>query len=138
MPRVQRLPARSLRHGLSSEILDDRVISETLDAAFRVHEALGVAHERSTYRAALAVELSSRNLSTHKDATFSVFYKKKVVGTFSADLLVEDRLLVQVVADRSLTDEHKTDTLRGLAAGGVEVGLVFNFGLAELFFSRIL
>ena len=52
--------------------------------------------------------------------------------------LVDDRVLVQVVADRTLTPAHKTETLRGLAAGGVEVGLVFNFGLPELFFSRML
>lgn len=138
MTDIRRLPRGSLRHGLSSEILSDRAIAETLDAAMKVHEALGVAHDASTYRGALRVELASRELKTHQDATFSVLYKQRVVGTFTADILVEDRLLVRVVADRSLTPEHKSETLRGLAAGGVDVGLVFNFGLPELFFSRIL
>lgn len=132
------LPARALRHGLSAEMLEDRVCAETIDAAFQVHEALGVAHDATTYLGALAVELSHRGLKTHRQATFSVLYRQRVVGTFAADLLIEDRVLVQVVADRSLTPEHKTETLRGLAAGGVHLGLVFNFGLPELFFARIL
>ena len=135
---VRSLPARALRHGLSAEILEDRACAETIDAAMQVHEALGVSHAPDTYKSALAVELRHRNLRCHRHATFSVLYRESVVGTFAADLLVEDRVLVQVAADPSLTPEHKTDTVRGLAAGGVKVGLVFNFGLPELFFARIL
>lgn len=138
MTELRPLPRLSLKHGLSAEVLSDRACAETLDAAMQVHQALGVSHDAATYKGALAVELGERALRLHRDATFSVLYKRKVVGTFTADLLVDDRVLVQVVADRTLTPEHKTETLRGLAAGGVEVGLVFNFGLPELFFSRIL
>ncbi len=138
-PRPSRaLPARALRHGLSAEMLEDRACADVIDAAFAVHEALGVAHEAATYLNALAHELVSRGLTAHREATFSVVYKGRVVGSFAADLLVAERVLVQVVADRALSAEHKTDTLRGLAAGGVKVGLVFNFGMAELFFARIL
>jgi GxxExxY protein len=120
------------------EVLEDRACSETLDAAYAVHEALGAAHEASTYLNALAAELHGRGFVAHRRATFSVLYKGQVVGSFAADLLVEERLLVQVSADRALLPEHKSDTLRGLAAGGVKVGLAFNFGAAELFFARIL
>ena len=137
LPRAE-LPRGALRHGLSTEVLEDRACAETLDAAYAVHEALGCAHKSATYLNALAAELVARGLVAHRGATFSVVYRKKVVGSFAADLLVEDRVLVQVVCDRSLTPEHKTDTLRGLQAGGVKVGLVFNFGAPELFFARIL
>ena len=50
---------------------------------------------------------------------------------------VEERVLVVVKADPQLTSEHRTEMVRGLAAGGVRVGLVFNFSVAELFFARI-
>lgn len=136
--KVRPIPARALRHGLSLEVLEDRVCSEVIDAAYAVYEALGAMHAPDTYRRALAAELAGRELSTHRDATFSVVYKGRVVGDFDADLLVDERVLVQVVADPALTPEAKTDTVRGLAAGGVKVGLVFNFGAGELFFARIL
>ena len=49
----------------------------------------------------------------------------------------EDRVLVIVRADAALTNDHRTETVRGVVAGGVRVGLVFNFGVSELFFARI-
>jgi GxxExxY protein len=137
---VSKLPARAQRHGLSNEILSDRDCANIIDAAFAVHSALGVGHDPTTYRNALSVELRTRGQSCHKDATFSVVYKKEVVGTFAADLLVDHRVLVQVVADPTGLGfaDSKTDTLRGIAAGDVNVGLAFNFGRPDLFFARIL
>lgn len=136
--RKTALPPRALRHGVSAEILEDRACADVLDAAFAVHEALGVSHEAATYLNALTHELVLRGRTAHRGATFSVVYKGRVVGSFAADLLVDERVLVQVSAERALSSEQKTDTLRGLAAGGVKVGLVFNFGAPELFFARIL
>lgn len=136
--KLRPLPARAARHGLSASILEDRTCADVIHAAFAVHEALGVAHAPATYLNALTHELVSRGRTAHREATFSVLFKGRVVGSFAADLLVDERVLVQVVSDRSLSGEHKTDTVRGLAAGGVKVGLVFNFGAAELFFARIL
>src|SRR5687768_5221650 len=133
----ERLPARALRHGLSREVLEDRACAETIDAAYAVHAALGSWHGAPTYRNALALEVGGRSLRVHKDATLSVLYKRAVVGSFPADLLVEERVLVVVRADARLTDEHRTETVRGLATGGVRIGLVFNFGVPELFFARI-
>lgn len=140
MPPSERrlVKSRALVHGVSPEVLEDRATSETIDAAFYVHEALGVAHDAATYRAALVVELVHRGHRVNRDATFSVLFRERIVGTFRADLLVDDRLLVQIRADLALTDAHRTETIRGLAAGGVKLGLVFNFGLPELFFARIL
>jgi GxxExxY protein len=137
---VSKVPARAQRHGVSNEILADRTCSDIIDAAFAVHSALGVKHHPDTYRNALAVELRTRGHQCHKEATFSVVYKKEVVGSFSADLLVDHRVLVQVSADPTGFGfaDSKTDTVRGIAAGDVNVGLAFNFGQADLFFARIL
>lgn len=131
------LPARALRLGLSRDVLDDRSCSEAIHAAIAVHGALGAWHEASTYRNALALELTSRGLAVHRDATLSVIYRQKVVGSFPADLLVDERVLVMVRADRTLGDEQRLELVRGLATGDVRVGLVFNFGLPELFFARV-
>ena len=103
-------------------MLEDRVCSEIIDAAYGVREALGALHAPDTYKRALSAELGSRGLTTHKDATFSVLYKGRVVGAFEADLLVEEHVLVQVAADPQMSAERKTETVRGLAAGGVKLG----------------
>src|SRR4051812_47587502 len=133
--RPQSLPARALRHGLSQEILEDRACAETIDGAYAVHAALGAWHDAATYKSALALEVKARGLAVHRDATLSVVYRQSVVGSSPADLLVDERVLVLVRADQRLTDEHRTETIRGLSTSGVRVGLVFNFGVPELFFA---
>jgi GxxExxY protein len=128
------IPARA---GLSREVLEDRACSETLDAAFRVHEALGAWHAAPTYLGALAVELQHRGLLAHRAASLSVVYRGRVVGSLEADLLVEDRVLVLVRAEPTLTTPARFEALRGLAASQIRVGIAFNFGAAELHFARI-
>ena len=132
------LTASALRHGISADVLSDRTTSDCLDAAFAVHAALGYGHAAATYKEALRVELRARGRAVHSNATFSVVYRSEIVGNFEADLLVDDRVLIRVAADQALLPEHKSDTVRGLSAGGVKIGLAINFGLAELFFARLL
>ena len=103
-----------------------------------VHAALGAGHAVDTYKNALAVEFKARGLLFHREPTFSVLYRSKVVGAFVADLVVEDRVLLQIASEPALSGHHKTDTLRGVVAGGVQVGLAFNFGGPALAFARIL
>ena len=138
MPVPKALPRHALRHGVSADILGDRSFSETLDAAFEVHTGLGPGHAELTYKNALVIELRQRGRVVHKEPTFSVLYKRQVVGSYIADVLVDERVLVKVVAEPSLTHDSKTDTLRGLVAGGVKVGVLFNFATPDLFFARIL
>lgn len=135
--RRRELPALAARHGLSRTMLDDRATADTIDAALAVHEALGSWHDAATYKNALALEVATRGLLAHKDATLSVLYRQRVVGSFPADLLVDERILVLVRAAPELSAEQRTETVRGLSAGGLRVGLVFNFGLPELFFARV-
>lgn len=135
--RGRALPALASRHGLSRSVLDDRACADTIDAALEVHEALGSWHDAATYKNALALEVAARGLVAHRDATLSVLYRQRVVGSFPADLLVDERVLVLVRAAPELSAEHRTETVRGLSAGGIRVGLVFNFGLPELFFARV-
>lgn len=138
VPRPRALPSGALRQGLSPEILQDRACSEALDAAFTVHTALGFAHDADTYRNALAHELKLRGLPPLRHASFSVIYKERVVGTYAADLLIENRILVQVVSEQNLATNATTDLVRGLQNSDLRVGLVFNFGMPELTFARIL
>lgn len=136
--RRRELPALASRHGLSRAMLEDRATADTIDAALEVHEALGSWHEAATYKNALALEVVARGLVAHKDATLSVLYRQRVVGTFPADLLVDERVMVLVRAAPELSAELRTETVRGLSAGGIKVGLVFNFGQPELFFARVI
>ena len=56
-----------------------------------------------------------------------VIYKEQVVGEYFADLLVEDRVIVEIKAVANLLKEHQAQLLNYLKATGIEVGLLVNF-----------
>ena len=127
-----------VKQGLAPEILEDRACSDAIDAAFEIHRALGTAHTKETYLSALALELRLKERHVARHASFSVLYRKQVVGSFVADLVLDDRVLIQAVAGSLSHDETYLEPIRGLASGGLSVGLVFNFRAPELSFYRIL
>lgn len=139
LPAGARVPrgAREAGPSRSTGVLSDRTCHVVVDAALSVHAALGTRHAAVTYRNALVAELALRAQRALVSPAFSVMYKHKIVGTYTADLLVDGRVMVNVVADPVLDDVHKTDMVRGLAAGEVDVGLVLNFAQTELAFARI-
>jgi GxxExxY protein len=93
-----------------------------------VYNALGYGFLESVYANALAVEVASHGLHVVREATADVSYKGAVVGTFSADLLVESRVVVELIASPKLHPAHSAQLLNYLRATDLEVGLLLHFG----------
>lgn len=130
--------ARRAQKGLPAEVLSDRVVSEVVDSALEVQAALGPFYAAAIYRNALAAELRRRGVRAHKSVAISVAYRGEVVGSYEADLVVDDQLLLRISADGQLDARLKDHVLRGLGAAGLKLGLVIDFGQADLQFARIL
>jgi GxxExxY protein len=77
---------------------------------------------------ALAQELGASNLKVEAGKPIPVRYKGIEIGLFYADLLVEDVVICEIKALKSLLPEHQAQLLNYLKATGIEVGLLFNFG----------
>lgn len=120
------------------DLQQDRLTSELVDAAMRVHQALGDFYAAPVYRKALAVELKRRNIFSRIEAALSVNYRGEIVGQFIADLLVEDQIVVVVRARGDVDEQDRDQVLRGLGASGLRLGLLLDFGAPELRFSRIM
>jgi len=59
-----------------------------------------------------------------------VYYRGEVVGDFYADLMIEDRLIVELKAVQSIAREHEVQLVNYLAATGMDHGLLINFGMS--------
>ena len=57
-----------------------------------------------------------------------VFYKEKIIGEYFADILVDEKVIVEIKATRTLALEHEAQLLNYLKATDIEVGLLLNFG----------
>lgn len=137
-PRAERHQLVRLRRQLPAGVLDDRLTSEIVDSALAVQVALGPFYDAAVYRNALVVELRRRGIRCHKNVPLSVTFRSEVVGTFEADVVVDDQILLKITAEHDISAGLKDQLLRGLGATGLRLGLLLNFGGAELQFSRIL
>lgn len=109
--------------------MDTSEITETIiGCAYRVHNELGSGFLEKVYENALALKLVESGLQVKQQEPIAVYYHQKLVGEYFADLVVEERILVELKAIRSLVSEHEVQLVHYLAATGKEDGLLINFG----------
>ncbi len=76
----------------------------------------------------MAIELRRAGLKVEQQAKIDVYYDDQVVGEYFSDLLVEDTVIVELKAAKSVSDENEAQLLNYLRATPYEVGLLLNFG----------
>lgn len=118
--------------GVSLSELDPaltRASHRVIGAARDVHVALGPGHAQETYQRALLAELAALGITAKSDVPLAVLYKGLEVGTITAPLLIEERFVVQVLGQaREVTPGQRLAMRAVLRAGGLELGLIMNFG----------
>ncbi len=103
-----------------------------IGAALRVHGGLGPGFLESVYQHALAHELREAGVAFACGYPLHVRYRGALVGEFVADVFVDGRVVVENKAVRALTAAHEAQLVNYLAATGVEIGLLLNFGAERL------
>lgn len=97
--------------------------------AFQIHTYLGHGHLEKVYENALAHRLRKAGFKVESQRPIKVFDEDgTVIGDYMADLVVEDILLIELKAARSLAPEHEAQILGYLKASRTEQGLLVNFG----------
>ena len=80
------------------------------------------------YENALVIALTLLGLKVEQQVKIAVYFQNRVVGEYFADLLVEDKVIVELKAVSRLLLEHEAQLLNYLRATPYEVGLLLNFG----------
>lgn len=107
---------------------DDSLTEAVIGAAFAVQNTLGAGFLERVYENALAHELSKRGFLVEKQKPIEIVYDGVVVGSYVADLVVEQRVLVELKAVRTLDEVHTAQILNYLKATLLKNGLLLNFG----------
>src|SRR5215471_16269182 len=109
--------------------MEDRELTATIiGCAMKVHSGLGPGFLESVYQKALAHELCKVGLKVEDQRPVAVNYDGIVVGDFLADLVVEDRVILELKANQMLVLANEVQLVNYLTATGIEVGLLLNFG----------
>jgi GxxExxY protein len=100
-----------------------------VDCAFKVHTTLGPGLLESVYETVLAHEVQRRGLRVQRQAPIGITYDDlQLDEAFRADLIVEDRLIVEIKSTESTPPVHKKQLRTDLRLSGRRLGLLINFG----------
>lgn|SRR5262249_29165066 len=94
----------------------------------KVHSTLGPGFLESVYQDALMWELRKRGIKAEVERPIAVRYDSQIVGVSTADLVVNDLLIVELKATQSLAKAHEVQLVNYLVATGIDEGLLVNFG----------
>jgi GxxExxY protein len=108
--------------------LFSELTEEIIGCFYRVYNTLGSGFLEKVYENSLAVELAENGIVAQQQVPIHVSYKDVPVGQYVCDLLVENKVIVEVKAVRIMRPEHEAQILNYLKATGVEIGLLLNFG----------
>jgi len=95
---------------------------------YDVYNELGDGFLESVYENALYIVLTSYGLHVEKQKEISVFFRGTRIGDFKADLIVNEKVIIELKAVRTLDPAHEAQLINYLKATNIEVGLLLNFG----------
>jgi len=134
---VERFDTRSvlplvLSKSKASGWLHEELTRRIIGVCFEVSNELGAGFLESVYHQALLIALRDNGLEAQSGVPIKVHFRGHEVGSFVADILVDQRVLVEVKAVRALVAEHQAQVINYLKATAIEVGLLINFGRPKL------
>ncbi len=118
-------------------LLYEGLTGKILEACFEVSNELGAGFLESVYHKALFIALCQKGLQVRSEAPISVTFREQNVGEFYADLLVEEKIIVELKAVTALAKEHVAQVLNYLYASGMDIGLLVNFGTSKIEYRRL-
>ncbi len=89
---------------------------------------LGFGFLEKVYQNALILELNKIGLQVENEKAIRVYYEGQIVGDYSADTIVEGKVILELKAVKDLAEIHEVQLVNYLKATGIEVGLLINFG----------
>ena len=105
-------------------VLTERII----EIFYRVYNKLGYGFLEKVYENAMMKEFKTADISAVSQYAINVVYEDEIIGEYFADILVDNKVIVEIKAAKSLAIENDAQLLNYLKATEIEVGLLLNYG----------
>jgi len=120
-----------------NEILYKELSYKIVGLAMRVHSKLGYGFLEKVYENALMVLFRREGIEAKQQAPITVYFEEEVVGNYYADILVEDKVILEIKSVENIIDAHIAQTLNYLKATGLRLAIILNFSKEKLKYKRI-
>ena len=112
--------------------MNDELTEKVIGAAYQVHNQLGFGFLESVYEKALSIELAKSSVDHKLQSPITVRYSGQVIGEFVCDMLINNRLIVELKSVKQLAVAHEVQLVNYLNATNVDIGLLLNFGPSKV------
>ena len=106
----------------------EELIRKIIQCIYNVRGILGPGYLESVYKNAMLRELELNGLEATAEKSLTVKYKDVIVGEFQADIVVENKVIVELKAVETLHKIHEVQLVNYLTATGIDSGILVNFG----------
>ena len=111
---------------------------EIVGAAIEVWRKLGYGFLEKVYENSLAVELEKRAIHFEQQKPIKVHYEGRIVGDYIADIIVDEKILLELKSAQAISDSFVAQTLNYLKATGIRLGIILNFGPEKMESKRVI
>jgi len=122
---------------MDGNLMEEELSYRIRGCVFEVYRQLGAGFLEKVYERALLLELRSAGLKVEAQVPLAVHYKSCQIGHFAVDLVVEDRVLLELKAVSALRPEHQAQIINYLKASGLRLGLLINFAQPKAQVKRV-
>lgn len=99
-----------------------------IKAFYNVYNQLGYGFLEKVYEKAMLMELQKLGCEVEAQVPIEVYYDDQLIGKYSADMVVNGLVILELKAASALLEEHEAQLLNYLKATNMEVGMLLNFG----------
>ena len=105
------------------------LIEKIINIFYKVHNKLGYGFLEKVYRDAMMIEFKKEGIPSIPQSGIRVFYKGEMIDEHYADILVDNKVIVEIKTAECLVEDTEVQLLQYLKANPVEAGLLLNFGI---------
>jgi GxxExxY protein len=121
-----------------NEFLHKDLTYKIIGLAMEVHNELGYGFLEKVYENALMIQFKNENINAKNQVPLKVYFKNEIVGEYYPDIIVDEKVIVELKAVDKIIDIHKAQVLNYLKGTKLRVALIINFGKGKLEYERII
>ncbi|MBI4834910.1 MAG: GxxExxY protein [Planctomycetes bacterium] len=127
-----------MQHKAKEGLIYEELTHKIIGAAMEVHRELGPGFIEKTYENALIIELKERGIPAQTQKKITVHYKNHLVGEHLIDILVDEKVILELKAVEEPGKAHEAQLISYLKAANIKIGLLINFSKESLDWKRIM
>lgn len=120
----------------TDKLLHKELTYQMIGILYKVHTNLGCGFTEKIYQRAIEIELEKAGMQFETETEIDVLYDNKKIGKYRLDMVVENKVIIELKATNRLPKVFREQVISQLKASPYEVGLLVNFGAPRLYYMR--